>query len=106
MKPNEFDQQADLFKALSDPHRLKILSILASRSDEVCVCDFTSELPLLQPTVSHHLRVLKEAALVESERHGTWAYYKLAPDAMNRLSEALAAISPNGAKRKRLQRAG
>ncbi len=73
---------ASLYKALGDPHRLTILATLANESDEVCVCDFTSVLPLNQPTVSHHLKVLREAGLIVSERRGTWVYYRLAPDAL------------------------
>jgi DNA-binding transcriptional ArsR family regulator len=73
---------AVLFKALGDPHRLAMLATLANVSDEVCVCDFTSALPLNQPTVSHHLKVLREAGLIVSERRGTWVYYRLAPDAL------------------------
>lgn len=80
---------AALFKALADPHRLKILEQLADADDHVCVCDFTDCLPLNQPTVSHHLRILREAGLVTSERRGTWVYYRLAGDARVRLRDAL-----------------
>ena len=76
---------ATLYKALGDPHRLTMLATLANVSDEVCVCDFTSALPLNQPTVSHHLKVLREAGLIVSERRGTWVYYRLAPDALERV---------------------
>lgn len=78
---------AALFKALADPHRLAILATLGSMADEVCVCDFTSALPLNQPTVSHHLKVLREAGLVTSERRGTWVYYRLAPAALELVDE-------------------
>lgn len=80
---------AALFKALADPHRLRILAQLADADDHVCVCDFTDCLPLNQPTVSHHLRILREAGLVTSERRGTWVYYRLAADAHTRLKGAL-----------------
>ena len=80
---------APLFKALADPHRLKILEQLADADDDVCVCEFTDCLPLNQPTVSHHLRILREAGLVMSERRGTWVYYRLAEDAYARLRDAL-----------------
>lgn len=83
---------AALFKALADPHRLTILATLARSEDEVCVCDFTSGLPLNQPTVSHHLRILREAGLVTCERRGTWVYYRLAPDARDRIDAALAFV--------------
>jgi ArsR family transcriptional regulator len=82
-------RDAALFKALADPHRLKILAQLAAAPDEVCVCDFTDALPLNQPTVSHHLRVLREAELVESERRGTWVYYRLTDGVPTRLRDAL-----------------
>ncbi len=85
-------EAASLFKALGDPHRLTILATLAREADEVCVCDFTSALPLNQPTVSHHLRVLREAGLVTSERRGTWVYYRLAPDALARVDATTRAL--------------
>jgi ArsR family transcriptional regulator len=88
---------AGLFKALADPHRLTILATLARADDEVCVCDFTSALPLNQPTVSHHLKILRDAALVICERRGTWVYYRLAPDANERLGTALRSVLPERA---------
>lgn len=87
-----FDKQADLFKVLSDPHRVRILAAIAQTQDEVCVCDLTAGLPLEQPTVSHHLRVLRTAGLVTSERRGTWVYYRLAPEAKALLADAVSAI--------------
>jgi ArsR family transcriptional regulator len=86
--------EAALFKALGDPHRLTMLATLARADDEVCVCDFTSALPLNQPTVSHHLKILRDAGLVTCERRGTWVYYRLAPDAHERLSGALRSAIP------------
>jgi DNA-binding transcriptional ArsR family regulator len=93
------DRSADaaLFKALGDPHRLTILATLARAADEVCVCDFTSGLPLNQPTVSHHLKLLRDAGLVTGERRGTWVYYRLAAGARERLDRALRAVIPEGA---------
>jgi len=88
--------EAALFKALADPHRLAILSTLARAEDEVCVCDFTSGLPLNQPTVSHHLKILRDAGLVTCERRGTWVYYRLAVDARERLDTVLHALIPQG----------
>jgi ArsR family transcriptional regulator len=85
----DFDDHAQLFKALGDPHRLAILATLSRAKDEVCVCDFTAGLPLEQPTVSHHLRLLREADLVCSQRKGTWVYYRLAPGVMGRLRKAI-----------------
>jgi ArsR family transcriptional regulator len=66
-----------------------MLATLAAAPEEVCVCDFTDALPLNQPTVSHHLRILREAGLVTCERRGTWVYYRLAPRASKRLADAL-----------------
>lgn len=87
-----FTESAALFKAIADPHRLTILATLARAKDEVCVCDFTDGLPLNQPAVSHHLRILREAGLVTCERRGTWVYYRLCDDARAQLSDALASI--------------
>src|SRR5580658_8415384 len=84
-----FEDEAALLKALADPYRLRILASLAGSDGEVCVCDFTDALPLNQPTVSHHLRILREAGLVTCERRGTWVYYRLAPGASKRLTVAV-----------------
>ena len=84
----EADVLAERFKALADPARVTILNRLAA-ADEVCVCDFVASLDLAQPTVSHHLKVLRDAGLVESSRRGTWAFYRLVPDAVGALREAL-----------------
>lgn len=84
----EFEKEAALFKAIADPHRLRMLATLARADEEVCVCDFTDALPLNQPTVSHHLRILREAELVTCERRGTWVYYQLASDALARVRAA------------------
>ena len=81
---------ARIFRALADPNRLAILKALSS-GEPVCVCDFTSQLPLEQPTVSHHLKILREAGLLAGQRRGTWMYYSLAPDAKLHI---LAALSP------------
>jgi ArsR family transcriptional regulator len=86
--------EATLFKALADPARVAILATLARAEQEVCVCDFTAGLELNQSTVSHHLRLLKDAGLVRSERRGTWGYYTLAPDARDRITAALATVLP------------
>jgi ArsR family transcriptional regulator len=88
----DLESEAALFKAIGDPHRLSILATLARVDGEVCVCDFTDGLPLNQPTVSHHLRILREAELVSCERRGTWVYYRLAAAAYERLGDALASV--------------
>jgi len=86
------ETEAALFKAIGDPHRLTILATLARVEGEVCVCDFTDGLPLNQPTVSHHLRILREAGLVACERRGTWVYYRLASGAYERLGDAVTSV--------------
>jgi ArsR family transcriptional regulator len=85
----DFTDQAALLKALGDAHRLAIVATLARADDDVCVCDFTAGLPLNQPAVSHHLKILRESGLVTCERRGTWVYYRLAPDARERVTAAL-----------------
>ena len=87
-----FDDEATLLKAVADSYRLCILGTLARSRNEVCVCDFTDALPLNQPTVSHHLRILRDAELVTCERRGTWVYYQLAPDALERIEAAIGAV--------------
>jgi ArsR family transcriptional regulator len=82
----EAEATAGLFKALADPHRVKIINLLATSPDPVCVCEFTGPLGLSQPTVSHHLKKLARAGLLEREQRGTWAYYSLNRDALGRLA--------------------
>ncbi|NUS17685.1 MAG: helix-turn-helix transcriptional regulator [Streptomyces sp.] len=87
-------QAADLakvFKALGDPVRLRLLSMIASRSGgEVCVCDLTPAFDLSQPTISHHLKLLRQAGLIDCERRGTWVYYWVLPGTLDGLSAFLA----------------
>ncbi|MEV3860663.1 metalloregulator ArsR/SmtB family transcription factor [Streptomyces sp. NPDC050095] len=91
--PLDEDRAADLakvFKALGDPVRLRLLSMIASRAGgEVCVCDLTPAFDLSQPTISHHLKLLKQAGLIDSERRGTWVYYRLLPQMTDRLAAVL-----------------
>jgi ArsR family transcriptional regulator len=84
----ESEELAARFKALADPTRVAIVNRL-SAADEVCVCDLTESFELSQPTISHHLKILREAGLVESSRRGTWAYYRLVPQAVGSLRTAL-----------------
>ncbi len=72
---------------LAHPIRLQILDILARRPGQVCVCDLEAALPVKQPTVSHHLKLLRAAGLIDCERHGLWAYYFVDHDALARLRE-------------------
>jgi ArsR family transcriptional regulator len=83
---------AQVFKALGDPVRLRLVSLIgAHQGGEICVCDLTSAFDLTQPTISHHLRVLREAGIIDSERRGTWVYYWLVPAALERMSALLSA---------------
>ncbi|MFF2994382.1 ArsR/SmtB family transcription factor [Streptomyces sp. NPDC057950] len=88
--PLDEDQAAELgkiFKALGDPVRLRLLSMIASRAGgEVCVCDLTPAFDLSQPTISHHLKLLRQAGLIDCERRGTWVYYWVLPGTLDRLS--------------------
>lgn len=84
---------AHSLKALADPARLRILSIVAASEDqETCVCNFTEPLDLSQPTVSHHLKVLVDAGFLEREKRGTWAYYRLAPGALDSVASLLTTV--------------
>jgi len=85
---------AALFKALSDPIRLRLMSIIASAGEEVCVCDITPYFNVSGPTISHHLRVLREAGLVDCERRGTWVYYWPMPQRLQWISALLSVPDP------------
>ncbi|WP_055696199.1 ArsR/SmtB family transcription factor [Streptomyces prasinopilosus] len=91
--PLDGDQAVELakvFKALGDPVRLRLLSMIASRAGgEVCVCDLTPAFDLSQPTISHHLKLLRQAGLIDCERRGTWVYYWLVPETTDRLASIL-----------------
>ena len=78
---------ARMFKALGDPVRLRLLSLVASHEGgEACVCDISDTFDLSQPTISHHLKVLRQAGLLDCERRGTWVYYWVIPAALQQLS--------------------
>ena len=83
---------AQMFKALGDPVRLRLLSLVASSvGGEVCVCDLTAPFALSQPTISHHLTVLREAGLLDCERRGTWVWYRVVPAGLAQLAAVLGA---------------
>ncbi|MGB2569953.1 ArsR/SmtB family transcription factor [Micromonospora citrea] len=85
---------APAFKALGDPVRLRLMSMIASAEDgEACVCDLTPAFDLTGPTISHHLRTLREAGLVDAERRGTWVYYRARPGILRQLA-ALLTVEP------------
>src|SRR5690349_9008940 len=89
---------AKVFKALGDPVRLRLLSMIASRGEggEVCVCELTPAFDLSQPTISHHLKLLRLAGLIDCERRGTWVYYWVLPGALDRLAAFLTTPRPAG----------
>ena len=81
---------ARMFKALGDPVRLRLLSLIASHSGgEACVCDISGTFDLSQPTISHHLKTLRSAGILDSERRGSWVYYRVIPSALQQLSTIL-----------------
>jgi ArsR family transcriptional regulator len=83
-------QLAHLFKALSDPTRVKLLSLIAAADDgEACVCDLIAPVNLSQPTVSHHMKLLVDAGLVTRDQRGKWAYYRVASATLSAMARAL-----------------
>jgi ArsR family transcriptional regulator, arsenate/arsenite/antimonite-responsive transcriptional repressor len=81
---------APLFKALGDPIRLRLLSLIACHAGgEACVCELTDTFDVSAPTISHHLKVLRESGLITSERRGTWIYYRVRPEALGQVSAVL-----------------
>jgi ArsR family transcriptional regulator len=90
LSPDQAGTLAPMFKALGDPVRLRLLSLIASHAGgEVCVCNLTDRFDLTGPTISHHLRVLREAGLIDGERRGTWVFYWLRPGMLDQLAAIL-----------------
>lgn len=90
LSENESAELARMFKAIGDPVRLRLVSLIASHANgEACVCDISDTFDLSQPTISHHLRVLRDAGLLDCERRGTWVYYRVIPVAWEKLSAAV-----------------
>jgi ArsR family transcriptional regulator len=90
MSREDAERSAGLLKAVADPVRLRLLSAIRSTPDgEACVCDLTDLVGLAQPTVSHHLRVLVEAGLLERERRGTWAWFRVVPTRLDEVRDIL-----------------
>ncbi|NUP65388.1 MAG: helix-turn-helix transcriptional regulator [Nonomuraea sp.] len=93
---------ATLLKAVADPVRLRLLSMIGSHAGgEACVCDLTGVFDLTAPTISHHLKVLRTAGLIDGERRGTWVYYRIIPEVVNKLGAlftplAAPAVARNG----------
>lgn len=93
------EQLALVLKALADPTRLRLVSMIAAHDGgEACVCDLTEPVGLSQPTVSHHLKVLLDAGLVTRDKRGVWAYYRLVPDALTDLAALLTAGTSTAAE--------
>lgn len=82
----EAEATAGIFRALADPHRVKIVNLLAAAGKPVCACDLIEPIGLSQPTVSHHLKKLTDAGLLDREQRGRWAYFSLNPDALRTLA--------------------
>ena len=80
------ERMAAIAKALADPVRLQLVDVLRKHAGKVCVCELVPLFDLSQPTVSHHLKVLREAGIVDSERQGLWAYYYVTPNSLKELS--------------------
>jgi ArsR family transcriptional regulator, arsenate/arsenite/antimonite-responsive transcriptional repressor len=86
IKRNRAEQMAGVAKALGDPIRMELVDVLRKHAGKVCVCELVPLFDLSQPTVSHHLKVLREAGIVGSERRGLWAYYYVNPEPLEELS--------------------
>lgn len=89
LAPEEAQRLAAIFKALGHPVRLQIVELLSRFGGQVCVCDLESQFDLSQPTISHHLKILREAGLVASEQRGLWAFYVVQPAAMAQIRSVL-----------------
>lgn len=90
LSDDEAERLAAVLKAVAEPTRLRLLSMVAaSEGQEACVCDLTEPVGLSQPTVSHHMKVLVDAGLLEREKRGVWAYYRLVPDRLAAVAQAL-----------------
>jgi ArsR family transcriptional regulator, arsenate/arsenite/antimonite-responsive transcriptional repressor len=86
LSDDEADATAAVFRSLSDPARVKIVNLLATSDEPVCICNLTDPLGLTQPTVSHHMKKLLEVGLVDREQRGKWAYFSLRADALRTLA--------------------
>ena len=88
----------EVFRALGDATRLDVFRLIASRREPICVCEITPRFAVSQPTISHHLRVLREAGLVTATRRGVWAYYEANPEGVEAARSLLDAVLPEAAK--------
>ena len=87
--PQRAERMAEVAKALGDPIRLQLVDVLRKHAGKVCVCELTPLFDVAQPTVSHHLKVLRDAGVVDSERRGLWAYYYVRPEPLEEVSQWL-----------------
>jgi ArsR family transcriptional regulator len=95
MSKRDADELAALFKALADPGRLRVLSFIAAQPEgEACVCHLIGPMGLSQPTVSHHLKLLHQAGLLEREKRGAWVYYRVIPERLEAIRAALTTAAP------------
>jgi ArsR family transcriptional regulator len=91
MTTDQAEQVSGLLKAIADPVRLRLMSmVLSQKGGEACVCDLNDAFDLSQPTISHHLKVLHEAGLLDREKRGVWVYYKAKPEAMTAMTTLFA----------------
>jgi ArsR family transcriptional regulator len=94
MSSADAETLAASLKAIADPVRLRLISLVAAHEDgEACVCELTEPVALSQPTVSHHLKILVDARVLTREQRGKWAYYRLVPDTLNAISALIATPS-------------
>jgi ArsR family transcriptional regulator len=96
LPPSAQDRLVTLFRALADPTRLEILRLLAAQPGPTCVCDVVDHFELAQPTISHHLKVLREAGLLRASRRGIWSFYEVDRKGLELLDEASALCRPAG----------
>lgn len=94
LAPGTHDRLVAMFRALGDQTRLEMFRLIAAQSAPLCVCDIVDRFPLRQPTISHHLKILRDAGLVTVSRRGVWAYYSVAPDGLAMLQHAPAELVP------------
>ena len=95
MSTGQAETLAVALKAVADPVRLRLISMVAARQDgEACVCDLTEPVGLSQPTVSHHLKILVDAGILAREQRGRWAYYRLVPDTLKTLADLIRPTGP------------
>ncbi len=95
MTMDQAEQVAPLMKALADPVRLRLMSLVASHADgEACMCDLTDAFDLSQPTISHHMKVLHEAGLVDRDKRGVWVYYRVRPEALAAIGMLIGCTPP------------